>query len=52
VRDTLRAFPRAEIEELKDEHGEVVVTCEFCKTSYHYSATDLAALYADKPDAP
>jgi len=51
VRGTLRAFPRGEIEELKDEYGEVVVTCEFCKTSYHYSATDIDALYSDETDA-
>jgi molecular chaperone Hsp33 len=50
VRGTLRAFPRSEIEELRDENGEVVVTCEFCKTRYHYSATDLAALYSDEPN--
>jgi len=29
----------------------VVVTCEFCKTRYHYSATDLDELYAAVPDA-
>ncbi len=46
VRGTLRTFPREEIESLKDDNGEVVVTCEFCKTRYHYSATDLDELYA------
>ena len=51
VQSTLRSFPRGEIEELKDENGEVVVTCEFCKTRYHYSATDLAALYESEPGA-
>jgi molecular chaperone Hsp33 len=45
VRGTLRTFPRTEIESLKDENGEVVVTCEFCKARYHYSATDLDELY-------
>ena len=40
-----------EIEELKDDHGEVVVTCEFCKTRYHYSATELDALYLGASDA-
>jgi len=52
VRGTLRSFPRQEIEELKDENGEVVVTCEFCKTRYHYSATDLEAVYVTETDAP
>ncbi len=52
VRGTLRTFPREEIESLKDDNGEVVVTCEFCKASYHYSATDLDELYAAVPDQP
>ncbi len=52
VRGTLRTFPRAEIESLKDENGEVVVTCEFCKTRYHYSATDLDELYAPVQGGP
>lgn len=52
VRGTLRTFPRSEIESLRDENGQVVVTCEFCKTQYHYSATDLDELYAGTPDAP
>lgn len=52
VRGTLRTFPRREIESLKDENGEVVVTCEFCKTRYHYSATDLDELYGETPEAP
>jgi molecular chaperone Hsp33 len=50
VRTTLRSFPRAEIESLKDDNGEVVVTCEFCKARYHYSATDLDELYAHAAD--
>jgi molecular chaperone Hsp33 len=52
VRGTLRTFPRDEIESLKDDNGEVVVTCEFCKTRYHYSATDLDELYAHTPGEP
>ncbi len=51
VGGTLRAFPRAEIDQMKDDHGEVVVTCEFCKTRYHYSATELDALYLGASDA-
>jgi molecular chaperone Hsp33 len=52
VHGTLRTFPREEIESLKDENGEVVVTCEFCKTRYHYSATDLDELYATVQGGP
>jgi molecular chaperone Hsp33 len=52
VHGTLRTFPREEIESLKDENGEVVVTCEFCKARYHYSATDLDELYAPVQGGP
>lgn len=46
VETTLRSFPRPEIEDMKDEHGRVVVTCEFCKAAYVYQDADLDRLYA------
>ena len=46
VETTLRSFPRAEIESMKDEHGRVVVTCEFCMADYVYADADLDRLYA------
>ncbi len=39
--DTLRAMPRARIEEL-EIGGEVVVTCEFCNRSYAFDRDALA----------
>ncbi len=46
VGDTLRSFPRAQVEEMRDDSGRVVVTCEFCKTDYVFADTDLDRLYA------
>jgi molecular chaperone Hsp33 len=47
VEDTLKSFPRAEMEELKDENGHIVVTCEYCKSSYSFAEGDLDRLYAE-----
>jgi molecular chaperone Hsp33 len=48
VANTLARLPRDEIEDCKEEDsGEVVVTCEFCSTSYRFDDADLAALYGD-----
>ncbi len=46
VASTLRSFPRDEIESLRDERGDVVVTCEFCKAGYHFDDDDLDRVYA------
>jgi len=45
VSTTLRSFPRAEIENLRDENGHVVVTCEYCKSTYAFEPEDLDRLY-------
>lgn len=45
VNRTLKSFPRAEIESLRDDSGEVVVVCEFCKRRYAFSDADLDRLY-------
>jgi len=45
IEATLRSFPQAEIEELADESGQVVVTCEFCRSSYGFSPQDLSGVY-------
>ena len=47
VETTLKSFPRAEMEELKDENGHIVVTCEYCKSSYSFGEGDLDRLYAE-----
>lgn len=46
VEGTLRSFPRAEIESMRDPEGMVSVTCEFCKTTYLYGPSELDRLYA------
>lgn len=43
---TLKSFPRDEIETMKDDHGEVVVTCEYCKATYAFDQQALDRLYA------
>ena len=45
IASTLRSFPRVEIEDLADEMGQVVVTCEFCRTAYSFSPDDLQHVY-------
>jgi len=45
VATTLRSFPREQIEEMKDDHGHVVVTCEYCKSTYAFQPEDLDRLY-------
>jgi molecular chaperone Hsp33 len=42
---TLRALPRAEIEDLKIA-GKVVVTCEFCNRRYRFGGAALDRIYA------
>jgi len=44
VERTLRAFPKADIADMKVD-GRVVVTCEFCSTDYIFDDADLEALY-------
>jgi molecular chaperone Hsp33 len=45
VASTLRSFPRAEIESLRDEQDRVVVTCEYCKSTYSFETADLDRVY-------
>jgi len=47
VEATLKSFPRAEMEEMKDEKGHIVVTCEYCKSTYSFAEGDLDRLYAE-----
>ncbi len=46
VAGTLKSFPADEVRGLEDENGNVVVTCEFCRTDYVFGRADLAALHA------
>ncbi|MEO5375140.1 MAG: Hsp33 family molecular chaperone HslO [Alphaproteobacteria bacterium] len=45
VERTLRSFPRAEIEDMRQPDGLVAVTCEFCKARYDFDAAALDSLY-------
>lgn len=45
VESTLRSFPRAEVEALKDAGGKVVVTCEFCRAAYAFGDAELEKVY-------
>jgi len=46
IATALRSIPRAEIAALKDEKGEVSVTCEFCRTAYAFDDEALERVYA------
>ncbi len=48
VETTLKSFPRSEMDDLKDENGHIVVTCEYCKSTYSFAEGDLDRLYAEK----
>lgn len=50
VSQTLRAFPRAEIDEMAED-GLITVTCEFCRTDYVYDERRLDDLFADAAGA-
>jgi molecular chaperone Hsp33 len=45
VAGTLKSYPREEVESLRNDHGLVEATCEFCKTTYAFGQEDLDALY-------
>ena len=45
LEDTLRALPRAEVEDFKVD-GVVVMTCQFCNEDYRYDSADLDRVYA------
>jgi len=42
----LRRFSDAEIEEMRQDDGGLVVTCQFCNAAFHYDETQIAALRA------
>jgi molecular chaperone Hsp33 len=46
VANTLRSFPRSEIEDMAED-GRITVTCEFCREDYVFDADHLDDLYAD-----
>ena len=47
VERVLRALSAEELSDLKEEHCDVVVVCEFCKREWRYDDAALAALGED-----
>lgn len=46
IAGALRSIPREEITALKDDSGQVTVTCEFCRTVYAFDDEALERVYA------
>lgn len=44
VEAMLRRFPEGELDDMKDENGDVVVTCQFCNVAYRFDDAQLAQL--------
>jgi molecular chaperone Hsp33 len=45
VEAMLRRFPPAELDDMKEADGHLVVTCEFCSATYRFDEAELAALH-------
>jgi molecular chaperone Hsp33 len=45
VEAMLRRFPEHDLEDMKDEQGDVVVTCQFCNVDYRFDDAQLARLH-------
>ncbi len=45
VETLLRSFPPHELEDMKETDGGLMVTCEFCNTSFHFDEIELARLH-------
>jgi molecular chaperone Hsp33 len=46
VEALLRSFPEDELEDMKQDDGELVVTCQFCNAGYRFDDAELARLHA------
>jgi molecular chaperone Hsp33 len=46
VETMLRRFPPAELDDMKEADGRLVVTCEFCSARYRFDEAELARLHA------
>ena len=47
---TLGSFAEDDIRDMV-ENGRLTITCEFCKTDYHFDEAELAALFEGRPPA-
>ena len=45
VENMLRRFPEHELDDMKDDDGDVVVTCQFCNVDFRFDDAQLARLY-------
>ncbi len=50
VADMLRALGQEEVEETLAEQGVISVTCEYCRESYRFEASDVAMLFKEEND--
>jgi molecular chaperone Hsp33 len=46
VETLLRSFPDAEVEEMRQDDGLLVVTCQFCNAGFRFDEAQLARLHA------
>jgi molecular chaperone Hsp33 len=46
VEAMLRRFPARDLDDMKDDHGDVVVTCQFCNLDFRFDDAQLARLHA------
>lgn len=44
IDNVLRTIRRSELDQMRDASGKIVVTCEFCSSTYGYADADLDAL--------
>jgi molecular chaperone Hsp33 len=50
VETMLRRFPEHELDDMKDDDGDVVVTCQFCNVDFRFDDAQLARLHARRPN--
>jgi molecular chaperone Hsp33 len=46
VETMLRRFPEHDLDDMKDDHGDVVVTCQFCNVDFRFDDAQLARLHS------
>jgi molecular chaperone Hsp33 len=50
VETMLRRFPEHELDDMKDDDGDVVVTCQFCNVDFRFDDAQLARLHGRLPN--
>ena len=49
VESMLRRFPERELDDMKADDGDVVVTCQFCNIDFRFDDAQLARLHVELP---